>query len=246
MILYEPFETSERSQAFRKLVEVAKSGGSLVYAQISHPGRQVQDTMNPHPVSASNVQLISKFPGYSHGPPTALTKEGIKDVIKQVCYFSFKSVAEFLNVLCSTFYNQYAYAAHAAYRVGFDGVQLHGAHGYLIAQFLSQTTNKRTDEYGGSLQSRARLLYEIIEAVKAKVADPKFSVAVKLNSVEFQEGGFTPEECAPVCKHLEQLSVDWIELSGGTLEAMAFTHQKESTKKREGIYQIFTKFSSPT
>ena len=105
MVLYESFESSERLQTFRKLVEAIKSGGSLVYAQISHPGRQVQDTMNPHPVSASNVQLISKFPGYSHGPPTALTKEGIKDIIKQVCYFSFNLVAGFLNDLRSIFYN---------------------------------------------------------------------------------------------------------------------------------------------
>ena len=114
---------------------------------------------------------------------------------------------------------------------------MHGAHGYLIAQFLSQTTNKRTDKYGGPLENRARFVYEIIEAIKAKVADPKFSIAIKLNSVEFQQGGFTPEECVQVCKHLEELEVDWIELSGGTYEALVFNHTRESTKKREGMLQ---------
>ena len=132
----------------------------------------------------------------------------------------------------------YATAAYnAVHRAGFDGIEIHGANGYLVDQFIQDITNKRTDEYGGSLENRARFVYEIIEAIKAKVADPKFSVAIKLNSVEFQQGGFTPEECVQVCKHLEELEVDWIELSGGTYEALVFNHTRESTKKREGVFQ---------
>lgn len=129
---------------------------------------------------------------------------------------------------------KFAYAAEFCYRTGFNGVQLHGAHGYLLAQFLSSTTNRRTDEYGGSLQNRARIIYEIVEEIRRRVPDPKFSIGIKINSVEFQEGGFQPEECRDVCAHLEELSVDFVELSGGSYESLAFVHKRESSKKREG------------
>ena len=97
MVLNEKLETPERLEAFRRLAEAAKSHGSLVYAQLSHGGRQVQESLNPHPVSASDVQLISKIPGFSHGPPTALTKEGIKEVINQVRHSESDSVTEWWN-----------------------------------------------------------------------------------------------------------------------------------------------------
>ena len=98
---------------------------------------------------------------------------------------------------------------------------------------MSSTTNKRTDEYGGSLQNRARIVYEIIEAIRERVKDPKFSIGIKINSVEFQHGGFQPEECRDVCAHLEELGVDFVELSGGTYEAFGFQHKRESSKLRE-------------
>lgn len=135
------------------------------------------------------------------------------------------------NILFS--YLKFAYAADFSHRAGFDGVQLHGAHGYLLAQFLSSTTNNRTDEYGGPLQNRARIIYEIIEAIRTRVKDPKFSIGIKLNSVEFQKGGFQPEECHEVCTRLEELGLDFVELSGGTYEDWRMGH-RESTIAREG------------
>ena len=119
---------------------------------------------------------------------------------------------------------------------GFDGIELHGAHGYLFSQFYSKLTNKRTDEYGGTLHNRARLLYRVVEEIKKGVNDASFGIAVKINSVEFQEGGFQPEECREVCSRLQELGVDFIELSGGTLESFTgrVSPLKESSMLREG------------
>lgn len=94
------------------------------------------------------------------------------------------------------------HAAEYLEAAGFDGVQLHGAHGYVIAQFLSPRTNKRTDIYGGSLTNRMRLLIQIAKGVRARTS-PSFILGVKLNSIEFQHGGFIAEEAAEVCSILQ-------------------------------------------
>jgi 2,4-dienoyl-CoA reductase-like NADH-dependent reductase (Old Yellow Enzyme family) len=134
----------------------------------------------------------------------------------------------------------FAHAAEFLYNAGFDGIQLHGAHGYLLAQFLSSTTNKRTDEYGGSLQNRMRLILEIAEAVHERVPS-SFVLGIKINSVEFQEGGFTPGEAQQLCGALEDSRFDYVELSGGTYEELAFAHKRESTKKRESFFLDFAR-----
>lgn len=209
----------ERLSQFKKMAEAAKAHGSLYITQISHGGRQVPIDINPYPVSPSDVHLAkmsgndvtSKF-----GQPTALTTDQIKEVI-----------------------NNFADAAEYAHKTGSSGCQLHSAHGYLLSSCLSPSTNKRTDQYGGSLENRSRLHFEIIEAIKARVKDPKFLIGIKLNSVEFQEGGFTPEECRDVCKRLDAAGVDFIELSGGTYEELAFFHKRESTKQRESFFLEF-------
>lgn len=138
--------------------------------------------------------------------------------------------------------------AHAAYyleQAGFDGIELHGAHGYLLAQFLSQTTNKRTDQYGGSIANRARIIVETAQAIR-KVTSPSFILGIKLNSQEFQEGGLQVEEAAEVCKILDQNTFDFVELSGGTYEAVAFVHQRESTRKREAFFIEFAEKIVPS
>ena len=119
------------------------------------------------------------------------------------------------------------------------------AHGYLLAQFLSLTTNKRTDEYGGDLDNRSRIIFEIIEEVKRRVSDPKFIVCVKINSVEFQPGGQTPDDCKNLCLKMEQAGVDFVDLSGGTFEGRAFEHKKESTKARESYFIEFAEMIRP-
>jgi 2,4-dienoyl-CoA reductase-like NADH-dependent reductase (Old Yellow Enzyme family) len=134
----------------------------------------------------------------------------------------------------------FALAAEFLYNAGFDGIQLHGAHGYLLAQFLSSTTNRRTDAYGGSLQNRMRLILEIAEAVHKRVPS-SFILGIKINSVEFQDGGFTPDEARQLCRALEDSRFDYVELSGGTYEELAFAHRRESTKRRESFFLDFAR-----
>jgi 2,4-dienoyl-CoA reductase-like NADH-dependent reductase (Old Yellow Enzyme family) len=111
----------------------------------------------------------------------------------------------------------FARAARVAKETGFTGVQLHAAHGYLISQFLSPRANRRTDRWGGSLENRARLLLETVARVRAAVG-PSFPLAVKLNSADFQKGGFAFEDSLTVARWLQEAGVDLIEVSGGSYE----------------------------
>ena len=112
---------------------------------------------------------------------------------------------------------RFAFAAAVARETGFDGVQLHAAHGYLFSQFLSPRTNQRKDEWGGDLAGRARFLLEAVAAIRAEVGTD-FPIAVKLNSADFQRGGFSFEESQIVAGWLDAAGVDLIEISGGTYE----------------------------
>lgn len=132
----------------------------------------------------------------------------------------------------------FAHAAEFLEKAGYDGIELHAAHGYLLAQFLSQSTNQRTDKYGGSLENRIRLTLEIADAVRQRVSK-SFILGIKINSVEFQEKGFSPEEAKDLCQALEKAQFDFIELSGGTYESLAFEHKRDSTKKRESFFIEF-------
>jgi 2,4-dienoyl-CoA reductase-like NADH-dependent reductase (Old Yellow Enzyme family) len=107
--------------------------------------------------------------------------------------------------------------------------------GYLLSQFLAFTTNKRTDEYGGSLLNRARIIFEISDAIRKRVPDRSFVLGIKINSVEFQQGGFSTEDCKSLCIELEKREFDFVELTGGTYEALAFHHARESTIQREAF-----------
>lgn len=205
----------ERFEAFQKLAAAAKAHGSLVIGQVSHPGRQVPENIQPHPISASDVQLEGHPMGLTFAKPRPANNDDIENVIE-----GFAHAAEYL---------------HAA---GYDGIELHGAHGYLLAQFLASTTNKRTDKYGGSLENRSRLIMEIAKRIHTRV--PKdFILSIKINSVEFQKGGFSPEEARTLCAALEENEFDFVELSGGTYEEPAFTHRRDSTRAREAFFLEF-------
>jgi 2,4-dienoyl-CoA reductase-like NADH-dependent reductase (Old Yellow Enzyme family) len=142
--------------------------------------------------------------------------------------------------------DRYARVAAVARETGFTGVQVHGAHGYLLSQFLSPVTNRRTDDWGGPLENRARLLLEVVAATRAAVGTD-FPVAVKLNSADFQRGGFSLEECVEVAGWLADAGVDLLEISGGTYEQpRMFEHEgmadtaeqprRESTRRREAYF----------
>jgi 2,4-dienoyl-CoA reductase-like NADH-dependent reductase (Old Yellow Enzyme family) len=112
---------------------------------------------------------------------------------------------------------RFAAAAVVARETGFTGVQVHGAHGYLISSFLSPVTNRRTDDWGGSLENRARFLLEAVRAVRQAVG-ADFPVALKLNSDDFRKGGFSHAECLEVVRWLNDESLDLLEVSGGSYE----------------------------
>src|SRR3979411_1052436 len=117
---------------------------------------------------------------------------------------------------------RFATTASLAERAGFDGVEVHAAHGYLISQFLSPLVNPRSAVSGGTLENRARLLLDVVRAIREAVS-ASFAVAVKLNSADFQRGGFDAEDAAHVIGMLEPLGVDLVELSGGSYESPAMS-----------------------
>jgi 2,4-dienoyl-CoA reductase-like NADH-dependent reductase (Old Yellow Enzyme family) len=137
---------------------------------------------------------------------------------------------------------RFATTAGLAEASGFSGVQIHAAHGYLISQFLSPLTNRRTDAWGGELHNRARLLLDVVRAVRA-VVSPGFAVAVKLNSADFQKGGFEASDAVQVVRWLNELPVDLVELSGGSYEspAMQGAPQTGGTAAREAYFLDFAR-----
>ena len=162
------------------------------WAQISHAGRQTQTNINKAPKAPSPIKVA--LPGGQFGRPITLTTEEIKEIIEG-----------------------FSIAAMTCKNSGFTGVQIHAAHGYLLSQFLSPRSNIRADAYGGELSNRARLLIEIVRAVRSRVGND-FPISVKLNSADFQKGGFNFKDSLQVAQWLEQESIDLLEISGGTYE----------------------------
>lgn len=201
---------------FQKWTEKVLSYGNHFWAQIGHAGRQSTKFSTRKPVSASDVQL--KKMGL-FGRPIPLTEMGIQDVIQR-----------------------FVHAGEFCQKAGFTGIQIHSAHGYLLSQFLSPITNRRNDKWGGSIENRARLLFEICDQTRAKVGS-SFSIAVKLNSADFQRGGFNEKDARYVIKTLEEKGIDLLELSGGTYENMALfgSEMKESTCEREAYFLDFAR-----
>ena len=186
-------EPSEAMQgALGRWAAAGTRSGNHFWAQISHAGRQCQKIVNPQPKAPSAVKL--GLPGGQFGEPQPMTEEDIEAVI-----------------------TGFARCAKVVIDAGFTGIQLHAAHGYLLSQFLSPRSNQRQDQWGGSLENRARLLLASVSRVRAAVG-PNVPISVKLNSADFQRGGFDFDESLQVAKWLEQASVDLIEISGGTYE----------------------------
>ncbi len=198
---------------YTELASKAQANGSQLWMQINHPGRQAPKYLDSAPVSASDVAMPSRV----YLTPKPLTEEEIWDVIER-----------------------YGNSALVAKKAGMKGVQIHGAHGYLVSQFLSGLTNRRTDQWGGGLENRARFVLEIYRNIRKKVGQ-NFPVGIKINSADFQRGAFTEEESMEVIKMLDAEKMDLIEVSGGTYEraAMVGTMQKESTKQREAYFFDF-------
>ena len=188
----------------------AHDGGVPIWAQLNHPGRQSNPLAIGHtPVAPSAVPL--NLPGSA--TPRELTVAEIEDIIER-----FATTA----AVCET--------------AGFDGIQIHAAHGYLVTQFLSPLSNLRDDEWGGDPVRRMRFLLEIVRRIRARVS-PGFAVGVKLNSADFQRGGFSEEESRDVVAALAGEGIDLLEISGGNYESPAMAGSAAaSTRAREAYF----------
>ncbi|WP_075791767.1 NADH:flavin oxidoreductase/NADH oxidase family protein [Massilia putida] len=210
-------ESGQHRARFEQWAAAARSRGAQVWMQVNHPGRQMPAALGQETIAPSAVAMdMGKF-SKQFTPPKEMTEAEILEVKRR-----FVETA----VLAETF--------------RFNGVQIHAAHGYLISQFLSPLTNKRTDRWGGPIENRARLLVEVVKEVQARVGST-FSVSVKLNSADFQRGGFSADDAKAVVAMLNPLNIDLLELSGGSYEAPAMHGQARDgrTLAREAYFLEF-------
>lgn len=212
-------ENDRQLEKFERWTRIGRSSGAQFWLQINHPGRQMQANLGQRTWAPSAIPLELGKLSKHFNTPHAMTPEVIDEVIRR-----------------------FARTARLGELAGFTGVEIHAAHGYLLSQFLSPLTNQRTDEWGGSLENRARLLLEIIKAVRAEVS-PRFAVAVKLNSADFQRGGFSAEDAEQVVRLLNELGVDLVELSGGSYEVPAMQGEARDgrTLAREAYFLEFAR-----
>jgi 2,4-dienoyl-CoA reductase-like NADH-dependent reductase (Old Yellow Enzyme family) len=212
-------EDDRHLEKFRRWAEIGRAKGAQIWLQINHPGRQMPANLGQKTWAPSEVPMDLGKMSKHFDTPQAMTQEVIEDVIQR-----------------------FANSARLAELAGFSGVEIHAAHGYLLSQFLSPLTNRRTDTWGGSLQNRARLLLDIVKAVHAVVSS-EFTVAVKLNSADFQRGGFSADDAKQVVQLLNELGVDLVELSGGSYEAPAMQGEARDgrTLAREAYFVDFAR-----
>ncbi|MEK6788433.1 MAG: NADH:flavin oxidoreductase/NADH oxidase family protein [Pseudomonadota bacterium] len=188
--------------------------GSRLWAQINHPGKQSPKGLNRENVSPSAIPFGKQMQAFFN-TPRELTEPEILDIIAR-----------------------FGRAAGVVKQAGFHGVQIHGAHGYLVSQFLSPKHNVRTDGWGGSAENRRRFVLAVYQAMRDAVG-PDFPIGIKLNSADFQRGGFTEEESLATIQALAAVGIDLVEISGGTYEAPAMAGKKTSTIEREAYFLEF-------
>ena len=191
-VVIEGQQTNEQLSRLISYAEAGTKNDTHLWMQISHAGRQTPASVAETPVAPSEVQL--EMPGAQFGKPRALSHEEILDIIQK-----------------------FSHCANIAQDTGFTGVQIHGAHGYLISEFLSPDINLRQDEWGGTLEKRAKFLIETVRSVRKAVGE-NFPVSLKLNSADFQKGGFSHEDAIQVATWLNEEGLDLLEISGGTYE----------------------------
>lgn len=203
-------EDERHLDALSRWAKATKDGGVPIWVQLNHPGRQSNPLNLGHrPVAPSAVPV--NIPGAP--TPRELTPSEIEDIIER-----------------------FATSAAVCETAGFDGVQIHGAHGYLVAQFLSPLSNRRNDEWGGDAARRMRFLIEVVRRIRSRVT-PGFAVGLKLNSADFQRGGFTEDESRGVLAALAGEGLDLIEVSGGSYEQPAMMGTAaDSTRAREAYF----------
>ena len=198
---------------FEKWAQAGKADAACTWVQLNHPGKQIPKFLSRDPVAPSAVPLGAGLEKVFN-VPRALTEREILAIVAK-----------------------FAGTARLVREAGFDGVQIHGAHGYLVSQFLSPRHNRREDEWGGTPEKRSRFVLEVYRAMRRAVGDD-FPIGIKLNSADFMKDGLAPEDSLLVIQELERAGIDLVEISGGTYEspAMMGHRQKESTRRREAYF----------
>lgn len=204
----------EHAELFSRWAEAGKRGGSHLWMQLNHPGRQTPASIHPAPMAPSAGEPVDLFKRAGvFAAPRAMTSSEV-----EACVAAFVEAARF------------------AKHVGFTGVQVHGAHGYLVSQFLSPRINQRTDAWGGpNIEQRARFLRMVIRGIREEVG-PEFPVGLKLNSTDFQQGGFNEEESMAVLQMMQEDTVDLVEISGGSYESRAMFDGAAETRSTEVFF----------
>jgi 2,4-dienoyl-CoA reductase-like NADH-dependent reductase (Old Yellow Enzyme family) len=209
-------------EALQRWATAGTRNGTQLWMQINHPGKQTPKGLNRESVSPSAIPFRKDMAAFFN-TPRELTGTEIEDLVQR-----------------------YGRTSAIAKKAGFSGVQIHGAHGYLVSQFLSPHHNQRTDEWGGTAEKRRRFVLEVLASIRKQVG-PDFPIGIKLNSADFQRGGFTEEESLATIKALVDAGIDLIEISGGTYEAPAMTGiLKDSTRQREAYFLEFAEKARKT
>lgn len=196
---------------FKQWAEAGTVNNTHLWMQLNHPGKQTPNFLSKNPVAPSAIPLEG-VPKGVFNLPRELTTPEIHKIIES-----------------------FATSARLAKEAGFTGVQIHCAHGYLLNQFLSPWHNQRKDEWGGSIENRMQILVEVYQAIRKEVGDD-FPVALKLNSSDFKDGGFTVEESIKVALAMQDEGIDLIEISGGTYESPNMTGLGAERSEREAYF----------
>ncbi len=190
----------EQVAAWRRIVDFGHSQGAKMAVQLQHAGRKASVYREFEPGKAGSIP--AEDGGWETIGPTAVPFPGLATPREATADDIAKVIADF------------AASALLADEAGFDAIELHAAHGYLLFQFLSPLSNHRTDEYGGDLANRARLLLEVTDAVRAAWPAGK-PLLVRISATEWTDGGFTVEDATTVAGWLKEHGVDLIDVSSG-------------------------------
>jgi 2,4-dienoyl-CoA reductase-like NADH-dependent reductase (Old Yellow Enzyme family) len=207
---------------FTAWAQAGTQNNTQLWLQLNHPGKQIPNFLSKVPVAPSAISL-GRGLDKGFNIPRALTESEILDII-----------------------SKFSTSAKLAKEAGFTGVQIHGAHGYLVSQFLSPRHNQRDDQWGGSLENRMRFVLSVYQKIREQVGGD-FFVGIKLNSADFMKGGFSEEDSMQVVQALSEAGIDLIEISGGTYESPSMMGnkakkqsdnepKKKSTLKREAYF----------
>jgi 2,4-dienoyl-CoA reductase-like NADH-dependent reductase (Old Yellow Enzyme family) len=202
-------DRDELAELWKPIVQAVRARGATMAMQIVHPGRQEAPELRlgEPPLAPSAVEVKE-----SGVVPREMTPDEIREMVEK-----------------------FAQACRRVKEAGFDAVQLHGGHGYLISNFISPYTNRRTDEYGGDTAGRAKFIVDIVRRARELVGDD-YPVMIKMNCDDFVPGGITKDEAARIASVIAEGGIDCIEITGGIPDAGEQTRRKGINKQEKEAY----------